>query len=59
MSLVNLLILICYKTVINRAVFCEFSESTELDTLQKRDSLDKRIQMPKDLTKVQCKNHSM
>ena len=37
MSLVNLLILICYKRVINRTVFCKFSESTEFDTLQKRD----------------------
>ena len=37
MSLLNLMILICYKRVINRTVFCEFSESTEFDTLQKRD----------------------
>ena len=37
MSLVNLLILICYKRVINKTMFCEFSESTEFDTLQKRD----------------------
>jgi len=36
-SLLNLLILICYKRVINSIVFCEFSESTEFDTLQKRD----------------------
>ena len=37
MSLLNLLILICYKRVINRAVFCEFSESTDFDLLQKSD----------------------
>jgi len=36
-SLLNLMILICYKRVTNRIVFCEFSESTEFDTLQKRD----------------------
>jgi len=36
-SLLNLLILICYRRVINRTVFCELSESTEFDTLKKRD----------------------
>ena len=35
MSLLNILILICYKRVINRIVFCEFSESTEFDTFTK------------------------
>ena len=49
----NLLILICYKRVINRAVFCEFSESTEFDILQREiNSSDKRNQMPKEMTKV-------
>jgi len=35
-------------------VFSEFIDSTEFDTLQKRDvnSLDKRIQMPKEMTEV-------
>ena len=37
MSLVNLLILICYKRVINRTMFCEFSESIDFDLLQKSD----------------------
>ena len=36
-SLLNLLILICYKRVINRTVFCEFSESIDFDLLQKSD----------------------
>ena len=36
-SLLNLLILICYKRRINRTVVCEFIEFTEFDTLQKRD----------------------
>ena len=35
MSLLNLLILICYKRVINRTVFCEFIESIDFDLLQK------------------------
>ena len=37
MSLVNLSKLILYKREINRTVFCEFSESIEVDTVQKRD----------------------
>jgi len=36
-SLLNLLILICYKRVINRIVFCEFIESIDFDLLQKSD----------------------
>jgi len=36
-SLVNLSKLILYKRDINRNVFCEFSESIEVDTVQKRD----------------------
>jgi len=36
-SLLNLLILTCYKRMINRIVFCEFIESIDFDLLQKRD----------------------
>jgi len=36
-SLVNLSKLILYKREINRTVLCEFSESVEVDTVQKRD----------------------
>jgi hypothetical protein len=36
-SLVNLSKLILYKREINRAVFCEFSESVKVHTVQKRD----------------------
>jgi len=36
-SLVNLSKLILYKREINRTVCCEFSESVEVDTVQKRD----------------------
>jgi len=36
-SLLNLLILICYKRVINRTVFCEFIESIDFDLLKKSD----------------------
>jgi hypothetical protein len=36
-SLVNLSKLVQYKREINRRVFCEFSESIEVDTVQKRD----------------------
>jgi len=39
-SLLNLLILICYKRVTNRIVFCEFIESTDFDLLQKSDKKD-------------------
>ena len=37
MSLLNLLILICYKRGINRTGFCEFIESIDFDLLQKSD----------------------
>ena len=40
MSLLNLLILICYKRVIKRIVFCEFIEFIGLDLLQKSDKKD-------------------
>jgi len=36
-SLVNLSKLILYKRMIIRTVFCEFSGSVEVDTVQKRD----------------------
>jgi len=36
-SLVNLLILTCYKRVINRTVFNEFIEFIDFDLLQKND----------------------
>jgi len=36
-SLLNLLILICYKRGINRTGFCEFIESIDFDLLQKSD----------------------
>ena len=36
MSLLNLLILICYKRVINRTVFSEFIEFIDFDLLQKK-----------------------
>jgi len=36
-SLLNLLILICYKIVINRTVFSEFIEFIDFDLLQKND----------------------
>ena len=35
MSLLNLLILICYKRVINRTVFSEFIESIDFDMIQR------------------------
>ena len=38
MSLVNLSKLIVYKREINRTVLCEFSESIEVDTVQKNDN---------------------
>jgi len=43
----------CYKRVINRTVFCEFMNLLNL-ILYKREknSLDKRIQMSKEMTKV-------
>jgi len=37
MSSVNLSKLILYRREINRTVFCEFSGSIEVDTVQKRD----------------------
>jgi hypothetical protein len=37
MSSVNLSKLILYRREINRTVFYEFSESIEVDTVQKRD----------------------
>jgi len=36
-SLLNLLILICYKRGISRIVFSEFIEPIDFDLLQKRD----------------------
>ena len=43
MSVENLSKLILYIREINRTVLCEFSESIEVDTVQKRDKWDSAL----------------
>jgi hypothetical protein len=44
-SLVNPSKLILYKRETNMTVFCEFSESIDVDTVQKRDKWDSFVRL--------------